>query len=90
MAFINDIGIMGIIIDNLTQNVTGSLFLSLLFITLIIVAAAFLLQIQVEWTAIFIFPFLIVVGSFYSAFMPVMGVGIIWLALIMANNWWFK
>lgn len=90
MVFFNETGIMGTVIIGLTNNVTGSLFLTLLLIVILLLVVAALFRISIEWTAILVMPVLIVLMSYEGLFLPVGGVFVIYLAVILGKNFFFK
>jgi hypothetical protein len=87
---INQSSELGIVIEYFTYNVTGSLFLSLMAFVIVIIAIALSMKIPIEWTAIIIFPLMIVMTAYSSSFLPVLGVTIIYLALLIAKNFFYQ
>jgi len=90
--FINETGFIGQIVADTTANVTGSLFLTLLSIVVILILIAVMLRIPIEFTAIFIMPLLIVLMSspYGGSFTAIGGVFLIYIGLLMAKNFFFK
>lgn len=72
-----------------TANITGNWFLTLLFVTVLIMAFAFAFRIPIEFTILLIFPLLIGFGAMSGAYMAVLGVAIIYLAVLVAKNIFF-
>jgi hypothetical protein len=89
-AIVNSTGELGIVIQYLTYNITGSLFISLVAIVLVIMGLALAFSIPLEWTMIIVFPIFLAVGAFYSDFFPILGAAIFYMALIIANNWFYR
>lgn len=90
VLFINQTGTLGIIFNYATTNITGSPFLTLLFLTLIIMAFFMAFRLPVEASSLFILPMLLVYMSFFSEFIAVGGVFLIYIALILAKNFFIK
>lgn len=88
MAFLSA-GFIADLINSITTNVTGSLFLTLLLLVFLIMGFALAFRIPVEFTVILIFPLLVGFAAYSSAFMPVTAVGIIYLAVLIAKNFFF-
>ena len=88
---------MGLVADNGTSlylltamtEVTGSLFLTLFMLVLLLIVIALMFRIPIEFTALLVLPFLITVTAYESSFMSVAGVFLIYVALLLANNMWF-
>lgn len=89
MVFLNESSIIYTAMAAVTTNVTGSWLITLLFITLLIMVFAFSFRIPLEFTAIIIFPLLIGFGAMTGAYMAVLGVGIIYLSVIIVKNVFF-
>ena len=90
MGLFDETGFIYTVVNAITVNVTGDLFLSLLLITLLFMFFAFAFRIPLEFTIILVFPLLIgfaVEGG--AGFGPVLGVGIIYLAVLLAKNFFF-
>lgn len=90
MVFFNESGFVGTVIIGITNNVTGSIFLTLLLIVLLLLVAAALFRLSIEWTAIIIMPLLLVLMSYEGLFLPVGGVFLIYLAILLGKNFFFK
>lgn len=88
MGLVADDGTSLLLLSTINE-VTGSLFITLLFIIMSIIFLAFLLRIPVEFTAILILPFLLTVSAYESSLMAVTGVLLIYLGLILAKNMFF-
>lgn len=88
--FINQTDVIGRILDSGTQTLTGSMVATLFFILMFLIVIAFMFGIPLEFLAIFILPFCIAVGSYYSNFLLPIIIIIIFLASIIAKNWLFR
>lgn len=88
--FINLTGAIGTILESGTQSVTGSLFSTLLFILIFLIAIGILFSIPLEYIAIFIIPFCLACASYYSNFVAPLGVILIYVSFIITKNWIFK
>lgn len=90
MTFINFNETIGIIIGNATTTTTGSLFLTLLLIVLFFIAIAIVFGIRLEYTAIIIIPLVMGYAAYYSEFVALLLVLLIYLAFIMTKNFIFR
>jgi hypothetical protein len=86
--FLNQTGTIGQIYLAATQNITGSEFLTLLGLIIIIIAFFFLFGLPLEATAIFILPMLITFGVYSQNLISVLGLALIYLGMIFAKNFW--
>jgi hypothetical protein len=84
MLPINTTGEIWGLMQNATVT-TGSLFMTLLLTVLFFVCIAFMFRMPIWSTAIFVLPIMIVFLSFYSDFLSVVGVTLIYLALIFVD-----
>lgn len=87
---INTSGEIGVILEYLTYNVTGSLFLSLLAFMFVLFALALAFRIPIEWTAVIVFPMILVLVATTTQFLPILGVFIIYLGIIVSKNFFYK
>ena len=71
-------------------SITGSLFLSLLLIVVLLIVLTLMFRIPLEFTAVLLLPFLLVVGSYEGALLPVLGVVLIYLGIIMGKHFFFS
>lgn len=86
MAFINQTGLIGVWLGNSTTYTTGSIFLSLFILLVVLLAIAFLFRIRLEYTAILILPLLISYMAYYAEFIAVGTIILIYLAIIITKN----
>lgn len=90
MALFNETGFIYAVVDGMTTNITGNIFLTLLLIVVALMLFAFAFRIAIEFTGILVFPLLIGLGvEGGAAFAPVLGVGIIYLSVLLAKNFFF-
>ena len=87
---INNTGELGVIFEYLTYNVTGSMFLSLLAFVIVLLGVALMFGIPLEWTALLVFPLLVVMVAIEGQLLPVLGVAIFYIAIIMAKNFFYR
>ena len=90
MGLFNETGFIYVVTNAITTNITGDLFLTLLLLVLAFMLFAFAFRIPLEFTVILVFPLLIGFGVEGGAgFMSVLGVGIIYLSVLLAKNFFF-
>jgi hypothetical protein len=89
-ALLNETGIIGKGIELATTNITGSLFLTLLCIVILIFALFFMVRLPLELTAILILPLLILLMSFSVGFITIGGIFLIYVSLLIAGNFFLK
>lgn len=87
--YINMTGSIGNIYSGITYNITGSEFLTLLFIIILIMLFFMMFRIPVELSSVLILPLLIVVMAYSGEFFAITGLILIYLALLLAKNWFF-
>lgn len=90
MPFINTTDTLGTILDAGTQNATGSLMATLLFILLFLVVICLMFSIPLEFISIIILPLCLSCASYYSDFFKPLIVIIIYVSMIIAKNWLFR
>lgn len=88
MVFLSS-GFVADLLNGITANVTGSQFLTLFFILFLIIGFAFAFRIPIEFTMLLVFPLLIGFGAYTGGFMAVTAVGIVYLAVLVAKNFFF-
>lgn len=89
VLFINESGVSYQVINGL-NGITGSAFLSLLFIVIILFLIAILFRIPIEFTAIFILPLVLTFAAFYGEFVAVTGVLLIYLGVLLGKHFFFN
>lgn len=90
MAFLDNTGIVASIITGLTNDVTGSLFLTYLMIIFLLVVFAIALRIPIEYTVIVVFPVMGVILAYNGDFLGITGAFAIYLAIIIAKNFFIS
>ena len=90
MGLFNETDIIYSVVSGLSNNVTGSVFLTLLLITAGIMLFAFAFRIPLEFTVILIFPLLVAFAVEGGAeFFSVLGVAMIYISVLIAKNFFF-
>lgn len=84
--FLNTTETIGVLIGTATQVTTGSLFLTLLIVILVLLAVAMMFGIQLEFTAIIILPLLLSYMAYYAEFVGIGSVILIYLALVFTKR----
>lgn len=87
--FINDTTTSAIV-SGLYNNVGGSWFATIMLIVIMLIVVALIFRIPMELTAIIIFPFLLVCWAYIPDLYAVTGVFLIYIGVLMANNWFIK
>lgn len=90
MPFINTTDIIGSILDSGTQNATGNMVATLLFILLFLVVICLMFSIPLEFISIILLPLCLAMASYYSDFFKPLIVILIYVSMIIAKNWLFK
>lgn len=88
MAFINETGIMWSIFEQFNQT-TGSLFLTLLIVVILVMVAFAVLGLGVEWSVILIMPLMLSLMAYDATFYPAGGAMLLYLAFLLAKNIFF-
>ena len=88
--FINETGSLGLIVNYATLEVTGSLFLTLLGVVMILLLLCFLLRIPIEFSAILILPLMLGLMSYFQEFVAIGGVFLIYLGIVLGKNFFFR
>lgn len=89
-TLLNETGIIGKGLELATINITGSLFITLLCVIILIFALFFMVRLPLELTAILILPLLILLMSYNIAFVTIGGLFLIYVALIVAGNFFIR
>jgi len=83
---INSTGLIGTILIAGTESLTGSIFITLLLIYLFLMGIAMLLQIPLEFVLIVLLPITIGLMAFYSSFIGVGLLFVIFIVFIIAKS----
>jgi len=90
MVFINETGILGTIILAGTKSITGDIFATLFLIMIFLIGLCLLFGIPIEFVTVILLPLCIACATEYSAFVPALGVFIIYLSVIITKHWLFR
>lgn len=88
--FINETGTIGIIYNAVTNSITGSEFLTLLGLIIIIILFFMLFRLPIEATAILVLPMLLTFMAFNDNLFAMVGAILIYLAILFAKNYFIK
>jgi len=88
MVFLNTTGFIGEVFASFTTNVSGTTFLTLLAIMILLIGLFTMFRIPIEVTLILLVPVLIVFMAWSSGgFLAVGGVILLMLSVLLAKNW---
>jgi hypothetical protein len=90
MVLANATGFVGQMLGTATASITGSLFLSLFMMFIILLAICFMFGIPLEFSGIILLPLCLVLMTYYSEFIGTGGVMLIYLAFVIAKNMPFR
>ena len=90
MVFLNTTGTLGTIITQATSGITGDIYLTLLGIFLVLLAISIMFGIPLEITGIFIFPYVILCATYYSNWIPLLVVFILYFAYLFTKRFIFR
>lgn len=85
MVFMNESGIVFTIMTA-ADALTGSPFMTLLMIFIILLLICLIMGIPLEFSAAFLMPFILVVWAYDSSFLAIGGVLLIYLGIVLAKN----
>ena len=85
MIFYNASQAIGQIVEGITTNMTGGLFLTLLTIVLFLIALCLMFRIPIEFTAIIILPLLLTITAHTTEFLSITGVMLIYLGILFGK-----
>ena len=88
--FLDQSGFIASIITDLTNNLTGSLFLTLMLIMVFFIVIALMFRFPIEISAIILAPLFLVFMASTGEFVAVGGVVLIYLGIIIAKNFILK
>lgn len=86
MVFINASSVIGGMIAVITTEVTGSIFLTMLLISMIMIAACIGFGMPIELSIPLVFPFFLAGVFLTGQFMPVFGAAILFMSVIIAKR----
>jgi hypothetical protein len=90
MLFINETETIGQIISAGTSNFTGTIVITLFSVLLVVMAIAMMFGIPLEFMAVLVLPFCLVVGAFYGNFIIPITLIVLYFASILAKHWLFR
>jgi len=88
--FINETGVIAGVLEIATNNVSGSLFLSLFIIFMVLFLICLALRIPLEFAILLMLPLVIVLAAYSSDWTPVLGLFLIMTAVFFARNWFVQ
>lgn len=88
-TFINETGLAAQVINGM-NGITGSIFLTLLTIALLLMLIAFLFRIPLEFTVLLILPLFLTYSAFYGDFIAVTGALLVYAGILLAKNFFFS
>lgn len=86
----NSSGEVAVVFEAFTNNISGSVFLTLFAALVVIMALAMAARIPIEWTALFVYPALIGFVVVTNDLLPVLGITILYSAVLLAKNFVYK
>ena len=90
MAFINTTGLIGQVLNYLTINITGHEVLTYLMLIMVLIGVCLMFKMPLELTLPVVFPVLIVLGLYATNLFYVLGVAMLYLAIIIGKTILFK
>lgn len=89
MVFINDSGVIGVIVKAGT-DLTGSLFLTVLLIFLALIVLSFMFKLPLDFLAPIVLPIFIVSMAYSTEFLAIGGLLLIYLAVVFSKMFWLN
>lgn len=83
---INNTGLIGVIINYGTVNVTGSLYMTLLMMAIIFIAIGLMFRMPIEWIAIFLLPMALVMLAMDSMILGIVSAILLFFAILFIRN----
>jgi len=90
VLFINETGTIGIIYNAVTTNITGSDFITLLGLTIMILLFFMTFRIPIEVSAVLILPMLLIFMAFNNNIVAVGSIVLIYLGFLLAKNFFIS
>jgi hypothetical protein len=81
----NDAGLIGMVLEGLTRDITGSLFFTFLLIVTFMVVIMLAFRIPIEFQALIIAPLLFTLMAFYQEWLAIGGVLAIFMGVLFAR-----
>jgi len=88
--FCNPTEIVCVMIQTLTTDVTGHIFLTLMLFIIAEMLIAALFKLPIEMSVILVLPTLIVFSAYISTFTTILGAALIWIGVIFAKNFFIQ
>jgi len=89
-GFLNCTQIIGQVIQSATETTTGSLYLTFLFIILLLVVIGMIFRIEFEYITIVTLPLFLALMSYYQQFLALGSVIFIYLGILITKNFIIK
>jgi hypothetical protein len=86
--FINETGVIGIIIEGSVQYITGSLDSSLFLIFLILILMTIGFRIPIEIGLLIVFPLVLVIMSYMDSWVLIGGCMLVFFAVLIVKHFW--
>jgi len=90
MVFMNETALIGTILLSGASTTTGTLFIALIVVMIIMFALCVFFGIQLEYTLLIMIPYLIACMTQYTDFVAIGGVAIFYFAILITKSWLFK
>lgn len=87
MPFINETGMIGTALVYMTTNVTGNEALTYLMLVVMLVALCLLFKMPLELTFPIVLPFLMVLALHANNLFALLGVAMLYVAVLIAKSW---
>jgi len=89
--FINTTGTMGKIIETASNNLTGNLTLTLFLLLIVVIVIALIFRLPFDLLSVFLVPLILIFMAYQGqSFLAIGGVFLIYLAILVAKNWFIK
>ena len=88
--FMNETGFIALRIIDMTNNLTGSLFLSLMIIMVFFILITLLFRLPMEASAVILLPLFLTFMAATSEFVAIGGIILMYLGVIFAKNFFLK
>lgn len=88
MVFLNETGVIGAAIVSLS-GVTGSIFLTLLLLAILLMVLCLAFGLSVEWSSLLLLPLFLTLMAYDATFYSAGGALLLYLAFILAKNFFF-
>lgn len=86
-TFTNSSDVIGLVLVTMTNDVTGSIFLTLFYFTILLTVLCLGVGLPLEWTAIFVLPVAIASLAYYDDYLQIGGFALLYLGIVFAKNW---